>query len=176
MVIRKPLSRTIVATCAAALALAAPAAAGTHQLSGKQITVDQEAGVFKMRGSLIGSWKTTGFEELGTEPYYHARGTETFRGCLDRRRDGSCRRDPSGTLNFEFEYWGLFGSADPASLVWGACFHPVTSGTGDFAGAEGVIQMVDTPTGNGVKTKYIGNLKLRGSGARRAAAASRSTC
>ena len=176
MLTKKALSRTIVATCAAALALAAPAAAGTHQLSGKQITVDEEAGVYKMRGSLIGSWKITGFEELGTSPVYHAKGTEAFRGCLDRRRDGSCKGDPSGTLALDFEFWALFRSDDPASLVWGACFHPITSGTGDFAGAEGVIQMVDTPTGNGVKTRYIGNLKLRGSGARRAAAASRPSC
>ena len=53
----KNTSRTIVATCAAALALAAPAAAGTHRLSGTQMTVDEEAGTYKMRGSLVGDWK-----------------------------------------------------------------------------------------------------------------------
>ena len=117
------------------------------------------------------------FEELGTEPYYHARGTEDVPGLPRPPPRRFLQGDPSGTLNFEFEYWGLFGSADPASLVWGACFHPVTSGTGDFAGAQGVIQMVDTPTGNGVKTRYIGNLKLGAAAERaRAAAASRPSC
>jgi hypothetical protein len=167
------------ACCAAALVLAAPAAAGTYQVSGKQTIVDENAGTFKMRGGLVGSWTTTSYEELGTSPLYHARGTEEFNGCLDRRSDRSCKGDPSGTLSFTFEYWALFASPDPASLVWGACWHPVVSGTGDFAGAQGVIQMVDTPTSRGVTTRYIGNVTLKGNGARRsarAATAARSTC
>jgi hypothetical protein len=40
----------------------------------------------------------------------------------------------------------------------------VVSGTGDFAGASGVLTMVDTPTKQGVKTAYIGNLTLKGKG------------
>jgi hypothetical protein len=44
--------------------------------------------------------------------------------------------------------------------------HPVTGGTGAFAGARGVIVMADTPTANGVSTSYIGNLTLAGGGAR----------
>ncbi len=126
-----------------------------------------------MRGGLVGRWTITAFEELAHVPAVPRLGTGAFEGCLDRRGDRSCKGDPSGTLSFTFEYWALFGSEDPASLVWGACWHPITSGTGEFAGAQGVIQMVDTPTGDGVKTTYIGNLTLRGSGARRAAAAAR---
>ncbi len=38
------------------------------------------------------------------------------------------------------------------------------SGTGDFAGASGVIVMVDTPTKGGIRTAYIGNLTLKGKG------------
>jgi hypothetical protein len=53
-------------------------------------------------------------------------------------------------------------SDDPASLVWGACWHPVVSGTDDFEGARGVFVMADTPTKQGVKTAYIGNLTLDG--------------
>ena len=172
-------TRTTAAMLAAALALAAPAAAGTHRVSGKQIPVDADAGTSKMRGGLVGSWTTTSFEEVARSPFFHARGTEKFKGCLDRRRDRSCKNDPAGTLSFTFEYWGLFASADPESLVWGACWHPVVSGSGDFAGAEGVIQMLDTPTGEGVKTTYIGNVTLKGHGPRgsaRAATRALSTC
>jgi hypothetical protein len=162
-----------------ALAVAAPASARPKVISGTQTVVDEEAGIYKMRGSLRGGWSITSFEELGTEPYYHARGTERFEGCFDRLRDRSCKGDPKGTLSFEFEYWALFASADPASLVWGACWHPIVSGTGDFAGAQGVVVMADTPTSRGVRTKYTGNLTLkrksgRGAGAR--AAAARSSC
>jgi hypothetical protein len=38
----------------------------------------------------------------------------------------------------------------------------VVSGTDDFAGAQGVLVMADTPTKHGVKTGYIGNLTLKG--------------
>ena len=36
------------------------------------------------------------------------------------------------------------------------------SGTDDFEGARGVFVMADTPTKQGVKTAYIGNLTLDG--------------
>ena len=150
-----------------ALLAAGTASAGadtTYQLSGKQIVVNEDQGIYKMRGSLIGRWNVTSFDESIQDPYYHGSGTEAFKGCLDRRRDGRCKHDPSGTLSITFEYWALFGSEDPASLVWGACWHPVVSGTGDFAGASGVLTMVDTPTKQGVKTAYIGNLTLKGKG------------
>lgn len=156
-----------VATAAAMLLVAAPASAGpTHTLSGKQLVVNEEQGVYKMRGSLIGRWNTTSFEEVETTPYYHGRGTELFKGCLDRRHDRSCKGDPSGTLSFTFDFWALFASEDPSSLVWGSCWHPVASGTGDFAGAQGVVVMVDTPAKNGSKTAYIGNVTLKGKGAK----------
>ncbi|MET0513596.1 MAG: hypothetical protein ABW135_18165 [Thermoleophilaceae bacterium] len=169
----------LLAACAAAvLAAAAPAGAKTHAVSGKQIVVNEEAGTSKMRGGLIGAWALTSFEELETSPWYHAKGTETFKGCLDRRRDRSCKGDPSGTLSFTFEFWGLFASEDPASQVWGACWHPVVSGTGDFAGAQGVLVFADTPTHGGLKTRYIGNITLKGHAARagRAAAVGGSGC
>ena len=111
----------LAAACVTALVVAVPAAGKTYRVSGKQITVDADAGISKMRGGLIGDWRGTSFEELGRSPLYHARGTELFKGCIDRRRDRSCKGDPSGTLEMTFEYWGLFASPDPASLVWGAC-------------------------------------------------------
>jgi hypothetical protein len=158
-----PTRLVVLATAAATLIVAAPAsAARTYPLSGKQIVVNADQGIYKMRGSLIGRWTITSFNEVADPTYFHATGTEEFKGCLDRRHDGSCKRDVSGTLSLTFEYWALFGSEDPDSLVWGSCWHPVVSGSGGFAGAQGVLVMADTPTKRGVKTAYIGNLTLPG--------------
>jgi hypothetical protein len=156
------LAAPIVIATAAGLTLAASAsAASTFQVSGTQTVLDEAAGTFAMHGSLIGDWATTSFTEIATSPIYRAKGTELFSGCLDVKRDGKCKGDPSGTLSFRFKYWAVF---DPqGALVWGTCTHPVTDGTGSFAGATGVIAMVDTPTEQGVSTSYIGNLALRGS-------------
>ena len=46
--------------------------------------------------------------------------------------------------SFSFKYWAQFD--EQGALVWGTCTHPITGGTGAFAGATGVLAMVDTPT------------------------------
>ena len=147
------------------VALTGAADARTYRVAGKQVAIDVDAsgaGLYKMRGGLRGKWRINELNEVSTSPYYEAQGTELFKGCIDRRRDRSCKGDPSGTLSFTIRYWALFGSADPNSLVWGACWHPVVAGTGDFADAQGVMMMVDSPTRSGVQTRYIGTLKLAG--------------
>jgi hypothetical protein len=165
----------------AALALAAPAGATTttYPVSGKQTVVDEQAGTYKMSGGLIGDWAITSFTELAKTPLYRAKGTEHFSGCLDRGRDGSCAGDPSGTLDFTFRYWARF---DGDALVWGACWHPITGGTGAFKGAQGVLTMTDTPVDSEVRTDYIGSITLRKGSSRtsrshaRAAALGAATC
>jgi hypothetical protein len=181
--LRRLVPCSLIVAAAAALALAAPAGAKTttYPVSGKQTVVDEQAGTFKMSGGLVGDWAITSFTEIAKTPLYKAKGTEHFSGCLDRGRDGSCANDPAGTLDFDFRYWAQFGPGD--ALVWGACWHPVTGGTGAFKGASGVLTMVDTPTGDGsVTTAYIGSITLKKSVSRtsharaRAAAAGASTC
>ena len=125
------------AAALAALALAAPVSAATYRVAGKQTAIDADAGMYKVSGGLVGKWTQTSFDVIAESPIFQGKGTEVFEGCLDRRRDRSCKGDPQGTLSFTFEYWAMFASPDPASLVWGACWHPVASGTGDFAGARG---------------------------------------
>ena len=165
---------------AAALALAASAsAATTYQVSGKQIVVDEAAGTYTMQGGLIGDWAITSFTEIAKAPLYKGKGTELFAGCLDVKHDGSCKGDPSGKLRFTFRYWASFDAQ--GGLIWGSCWHPITGGTGAFAGATGVLTMVDTPTAQGVSTSYIGNVTLGGAKSRtharaRAAAAGAATC
>jgi len=155
----------LLAGVVATVALTGVAEARTHRVAGKQVAINVDAtgaGQYKMRGGLRGMWTINELNEVSTSPYYEAQGTELFKGCIDRRRDRSCKGDPSGTLSFTIRYWALFGSADPESLVWGACWHPVVAGTGDFRDAQGVMMMVDSPTRSGVKTGYIGTLTLAG--------------
>jgi hypothetical protein len=150
----------VLVTVAAALAGAVPASAATYEVSGRQVTIDADAGTYRMFGGLVGRWWTTSIETTAQSPLLEMRGTESFSGCLDRRRDRSCAGDPSGTLSFSFISWAKNDPADPASLIWGACWHQAVTGTGAFAGAEGVVTFVDTPTRRGVQTKYIGNVTL----------------
>ena len=81
---------------ATAVALVVAAPAGAKAVSGEQTLIDQEAGTYKMTGSLIGDWAITSFTEIATEPVYRAEGTEKFKGCLDRDGDGACRGEPNG--------------------------------------------------------------------------------
>lgn len=160
----------VLVTAAAALTGAVPASAATYEVSGRQVTVDADAGTYRMFGGLVGDWRTTSFEATAQSPLFEGKGTERFSGCLDRRRDRSCAGDPSGTLSFSFLQWAKYDPADPAALIWGACFHQVVEGTGAFAGADGVVTFVDTPTRHGVKTVYIGNVTLARSRARQSRA------
>ena len=155
----------LLAGAVATVALTGTAEAATHRVAGKLVAVNVDAtgaGQYKIRGGLKGKFTINELTEVSTSPYYEADGSDLFKGCIDRRRDRSCKGDPSGTLSFKAHYWTLFGSADPNSLIWGSCFHPVVQGTGDFAGAQGVLMFVDSPTKQGVKTNYIGTLTLAG--------------
>ena len=140
---------------------AASAQAKTVSVSGIQTVVDEENGIYKMEGDLVGDWRITAFKQLATEPLFQGKGREVFDGCLDKGHDGSCGSgDPSGKLRFVFRYWALF--ADDGSVLGGACWHPIVRGTGAFKHARGMIQMLDTPTGTGgaVETHYVGTIRM----------------
>jgi hypothetical protein len=175
---RRRAAAPLLLAAAAALALATSAsAATTYQVSGKQTVVDEAAGKYAMHGGLIGDWTITSFTEIAKSPIFKAKGTELFAGCLDVKRDGSCKGDPAGRLRFSFRYFAQFDAQ--GGLVWGSCVHPITGGTGAFAGATGVLAMVDSPTAQGVSTSYIGHVTLDGSKGRahrRAMAAGASVC
>jgi hypothetical protein len=156
----------LLVSLAASLAVTASAGARTYFVSGQQIPGDAAS---TMRGGLVGTWTTTSVVAI-TAPIpehplvYQLIGAERFDGCLNRHRDWSCRHDPKGTLTFYMDTWLEDSVPDPDvfSGVWGACVHPVTAGTGAFAGAQGVITMIDTyaPGGVYVGTRYDGNIIL----------------
>jgi hypothetical protein len=153
---------------AAGLAVAAPAGARTYFVSGQQIPVG-DGSTATMRGGLLGTWTSTSVpvieQPVGELPLlFRVTGTERFDGCLNRHRDWSCRHDPKGSLTFYNDTWVQYASPAPEVFagVWGACVHPITSGTGAFAGAQGVITMIDTFAPGGVynNPRYDGNIVL----------------
>src|SRR5829696_10312255 len=69
--------------------------------------------------------------------------------------------EPSGALAFDYV---LSMQYDPDSgwLIKGPCLHPITGGSGNFAGARGVLIMRDGPVGPGevVNSMYKGEIVL----------------
>jgi hypothetical protein len=159
---------------AAVLAATAATAAGTTQVDGISTLValgdplDPTDDVFAMAGygdgrpALVGSWYTRTFVPGVFTPsgVLTATGTEEFVGCLDADGDGSCGvSDPAGTLGFTYQVSAKY---DPVTFAQqhGRCHHPITGGTGDFAGATGVLRFKDDPeTGC---SYYTGHLTLGG--------------
>jgi hypothetical protein len=158
-----PLLVFLGALALATTAVAAPVSGEGFAVSGKQAIVNGEEGTYKMSGGLVGDWKITSFKELPSAAgVFKAKGTESFKGCIDRKLDGSCNGDPSGNLKFSFRYWAQLGKGDKVEL--GTCAHPVTGGGGAFAGATGFLMMVDLPTKKAPfqTTEYEGVITLAG--------------
>lgn len=141
-----------------AAASAAPAEIGVH---GTQTVIDEAEGTFAMHGGLVGKWYTLTFNPLyASNTLLIASGQEKFVGCLNRNGRRGCQStDPGGTLSFRYYYWASFRASD-GSLIAGHCTHPVTGGSGAFAGARGILSMHDQPVSGGVRTTYHGTVVL----------------
>jgi hypothetical protein len=133
----------------ALLATATGAAAGSVGfVSGSQTLVNEGAGLYAMQGSLVGKWQMTSFatrsESTRNNVYtIVGTGTETFDGCLDADRSGSCEAgEPTGTIDFAFVFRGTYDATTGAQLS-GACIHPVVGGTSDFSRTRGVLAFRD---------------------------------
>lgn len=89
-----------------------------------------------MSGSLDGCWYTyvsaSRFNPSGT---YVEQGTELFVGCLDGM---AC-----GTFETVYTFTGKYTDDTFAEEIHGRCEHRIVGGTGDFAGAKGVINFKD---------------------------------
>lgn len=127
-------------------AAAAPAStAGNTQFSGVGVFVstaecsDLPSPYYpplKMAGGLVGCWYTDTLE-VTHDPVngtYQERGTETFVGCL---ADGTT----CGTFSTTYKFTAKL--AADGSEVHGHCEHPLVSGTGDFAGITGQVDIRD---------------------------------
>ena len=87
-------------------------------------------------GSLDGCWYTyvsaSRFNPSGT---YIEQGTEFFVGCLNGT---TC-----GTFETIYTFTGKYTDDTFTSEIHGRCEHSIVGGTGDFAGAKGVITFKD---------------------------------
>jgi hypothetical protein len=66
-------------------------------------------------------------------------------------------------MTFTYALWIKFDPAllpDVFSELAGGCVHPVTGGSGAFAGARGLLTMRDRPVGDVIETTYRGSLAL----------------
>ena len=132
-----------------AAVLATPASAGTTQVSGSAVFNDAcqppvgsppgnlgDYSPIDLSGSLDGCWYTyvsaSQFNPSGT---YIEQGTEIFVGCLDGT---TC-----GTFETIYTFTAKYVDDTFAEEIHGRCEHSIVGGTGDFAGAKGVILFKD---------------------------------
>lgn len=153
------LAASVLGAAAALTATGAASAAGTTQVDGIQTLIsvgdpfDPADDAYWMdgygdgRAALIGYWRTTSFliGVLTPSGVVTGTGTEEFEGCLDANGDGSCGADErTGSLSFSFESSAKYDLVTFAEQH-GRCHHPITGGTGDFAGATGGVHFTDDP-------------------------------
>ena len=138
------------------------------QVRGRQFPVDAEQGRYSMLGDLIGRWTIRSARGLPgyfipEAPWTMVQtGQERFVGCVDRNHSQRCDPgEPSGALGFDYVLWMQY-DPDSGWLIEGKCLHPVTGGSGDFAGARGVLTMLAGPVGRGeqVNSTYKGEIVL----------------
>jgi hypothetical protein len=165
------LRATSLTTVVAALvfaALATPASAGTTLVSGSSVfnnacaapvgDVPGSIGDYPpidFSGSLDGCWYTyvsaSMFNPSGT---YVEQGTELFVGCLNGT---TC-----GTFETTYTFTGKYTDETFAVEIHGRCEHSIVGGTGDFAGAKGVITFKDDVVN--LKFDYRGQIQLAAPG------------
>ena len=135
-------------------------AATMVRVKGTQLPVNPDKGTYAMRGDLVGRWTVIPAKVLNDTPQlYVEAGREQFVGCLDRNHDQVCQvSEPHGVLRSSYIYWASF--ADNGRLIRGRWVHPITGGTLGFEGSRGVINMLATPAGYGVRTTYRGRVVL----------------
>jgi hypothetical protein len=152
-----------------AATLLAAALAGSALAGGKGATIVRgiqlaagscENGGYAMTGALEGCWWIDTFETTSdpVKSHYVATGTEHFTGWL-----GSA----FGTFSTTYRFTAKTDGPWPTSAeIHGRCHHPITGGTGDFAGASGEISFHDVVDVSPPFYPYWGNVRLAaGSGA-----------
>lgn len=105
---------------------------------------------YLMTGDLEGCWwiDTFNVKPMPVQGTLLARGTETFIGTLGGRH---------GTFRTTYTFTAKF---DGATELHGRCHHPITEGTGVFAGARGVLNFTDVLDTDPVSYPYWGNIQL----------------
>ena len=113
-----------------------------------------EDGGYAMTGALVGCWWIDTFETKSSpdKSHYRATGEEHFEGCLG----AVC-----GSFTTRYQFTAKTDGPWPTSAeLHGRCHHPVTGGTGGFAGASGQISFHDVVDVSPPFYPYWGNVHL----------------
>jgi hypothetical protein len=150
---RSMLAAAVLATVLAGAALAA--GTGATIVRGIQLAAGScENGGYAMTGALEGCWWIDTFETKSDpdKAHYVATGTEHFTGWL-----GSA----FGTFFTTYRFTAKTDGPWPTSAeIHGRCHHPVTEGTGAFAGISGELSFHDVVDVSPPYYPYWGNLRL----------------
>ncbi|MBI2777787.1 MAG: hypothetical protein HYX57_11080 [Chloroflexi bacterium] len=143
----------------ALVATASAAGRGATTVRGTQSAAGTcRDGGYAMTGSLTGCWWVLTFESTSDpdKSHYRATGEELFEGCLG---------DVCGTFSTTYSFTAKTDGpwADGAPEIHGRCHHPVTGGTGGFAGVSGELSFRDIVDVSPPYYPYWGNLRLGGS-------------
>jgi hypothetical protein len=144
--------------------LAKTASTGTTQLSGIGVfNTECQAPVgsppadpgdyppIDLSGSLNGCWYTyVSKSQINPSGTYLEQGTETFVGCLNGL---AC-----GTFETIYTFTAKYVDDTFAEEIHGRCEHRIVDGTGDFAGAKGVVLFKDDVVN--LKFDYRGHISL----------------
>ena len=157
-----PVSAAVGPEKATAAATSATKAPKSVHVRGQFIPID-DVGTYRVTGDLMGTWYTR-----TTDTYYQwdamfiQKGVERFEGCLDLNRNRRCDGDQKGQFGANYVYILLAPiNPQPGRPVKGECMHPVTGGSGAFAGLRGLITVHEKPVGkSGVVSTYQGDLVL----------------
>jgi hypothetical protein len=121
--------------------------------------VQQAAGTcggdgYYMTGDLTGCWwiLTADTKSDPDKATFRFTGTEHFEGCL-----GSV----CGSFDTTYSFTGKADGPWPTSAeIHGRCHHPITRGTGGFAGVSGVLSFHDVVDVSPPYYPYVGNIRL----------------
>ena len=163
MNIKRRMAGMGVAAGAALVAVFTAYGAGNTQISGEGVfdaggACNEIPSVFTMvlTGDLVGCLYTHEYEVVQNTPggVYSEGGTGGFIGCLA----GTTK---CGTLDTTYKFTAKYG---PNGQIHGRCQHPITYGTGDFAGITGRLDFKDDVQ-TGI-ADYRGHIKLPNAAAR----------
>lgn len=145
---KRVLAVVVLALATLGLTVPAQASSGSTVVTGLQAYVGEgecyDSGFivsYEMTGGLLGCWYITSIDSEVGHPggTVKVAGTERFIGCIDADGSGVCDGE-SGTFDTTFTYTGKYTGE---VYSHGRCHHPITSGTGVFAGAKGLINFHD---------------------------------
>jgi hypothetical protein len=153
---RRAVLPLVVALIGSLLAAGAVAADnGTTIVRGVQLASGTCAdGGYQMTGSLTGCWWIDTFETKSDpdKSNFRATGTEHFTCCLG----STC-----GTFFTTYTFTAKTDGPWPTSAeIHGRCHHPITGGTGAFAGVSGVISFHDVVDVSPPSYPYAGNVHV----------------